>query len=149
MTLPSVLAGLLPCVVLAVPLAVPAAEDADPQEDLRAALAKPVSPGSVALLLPFAGAPEARERWAAALRDGRAETRAATGRVVSVAAVASLLPDVLTALKVEADEDAARELLRAAFALGGPSVDTALFAATVRLGVGRLSNDLIDLLGRR
>lgn len=116
--------------------------------ELQDALAKPLSPGSVAMLIEYGDAPEAQERLGAALRDPRSETRAAAARAVNVLGVGGSMPDLLGALEAEKDMDAAREELRAVAALGGPSTDPALFAAASRLR-GDLIGALTDVLARR
>jgi TonB family protein len=116
--------------------------------ELQHALALPLSPGSVAMLVDYAGAPEAQERLVAALHDTRAETRAAGARVVNVLGINGLVPELLRALEAERDSDAAREELRALAVLGGPRGDSALYAAASRLR-GELIGALTDVLARR
>jgi TonB family protein len=97
------------------------------------ALAGPLSPGSVALLVEHRTEPGVRERWAAALKDDRPEVRAAAARVIDVSGSTWLVPDLITALSHEADTAAAIEEIRAIGSLGGASMDAALVAAATRL----------------
>ena len=104
-----------------------------PAAEWQKALAGPLSPGSVALLVEHRNEPGVRERWAAALKDDRPEVRAAAARVIHVSGSAWLLPDLLTALSREADTAAAIEEIRAIGSLGDASTDAALVAAATRL----------------
>jgi TonB family protein len=114
---------------------------------LADALSKPLSPGSVAMLVDYGGAPETQERLVTALRDPRPETRAAAARVFNVLGVNASVPHLLEALEGEKDMDAAREELCAVAVLGGPRTDLELFAAASRSRglIGALS----DVLSRR
>ena len=55
-----------------------------PAAEWQKALAGPLSPGSVALLVEHRNEPGVRERWAAALKDDRPEVRTAAARVIYV-----------------------------------------------------------------
>jgi TonB family protein len=116
--------------------------------ELQHALAVPLSPGSVAMLVDYAGAPETQERLLAALHDRGAETRAAGARVVNVLGINGLVPELLRALEAEGNTDAAREELRALAVLGGPRGDSALYAAASRLR-GELIGALAEVFARR
>src|SRR3989442_9971874 len=124
----------------ALPARVPAAE-------WQKALAAPLSPGSVALLVEHRNEPGVRERWAAALKDDRPEVRAAAARVIHVSGSAWLLPDLVTALSHEADTAAAVEEIRAIGSLGDPITDAALVAAATRLKTPTV-DVVADTLGR-
>ena len=100
----------------------------------RPVLARPLSPGSVALLVEHPNEPGVHERWAAALKDARPEVRASAARVIHASGSIGLLPDLLATLATEADVTAAIEELRALGSLGNPSIDGALIAAGRRLG---------------
>jgi TonB family protein len=104
-----------------------------PAAEWQKALAGPLSPGSVALLVEHRNEPGVRERWAAALKDDRPEVRAAAARVIHVSGSAWLLPDLVAALSHEADTAAADEEIRAIGSLGDASIDAALVAAATRL----------------
>jgi TonB family protein len=112
-------------VVLALSVAGTAVDAADGTDLLK----KPISPGSVALLVTRASESGVVERWREAVRDTRPEVRAAAARVANVAGVASLAPSLLDALRAEADPSAAVEEMRAIAALGGSAADGALIEA--------------------
>jgi len=97
------------------------------------ALTRALSPGSVALLVEHRNEPGVRERWAAALKDDRAEVRAAAARVIHVSGSTWLLPDLVSALSHEASDAAAIEEIRAIGSLGDAGSDAALVAAATRL----------------
>jgi TonB family protein len=81
-------------------------------------LAKPLSPGSVALLVQHSTEPRVLGRWAQALKDPRPEVRAAAARAINVTSARNLLSDVGVALAAEPDEAAAIEEIRALATLG-------------------------------
>lgn len=95
-------------------------------------LDKPLSPGAVALLVEHPSEPAVRARWSEALKDPRAEVRAAAARAINVAAAAPLLPDLAAALGTETDVSAAAEEAGALAALGGPDREEVLKAAARR-----------------
>ena len=80
--------------------------------DLERALALPPSPGAVGLLIEHAREPRASERIRISLSHPRPEIRAAAARVALVSNLTAVLPDGVNALAEEADEGAARELIR-------------------------------------
>ena len=100
--------------------------------DWQQFLTKPLSPGSVALLVERASEPHVRARWAEALKDSRPAVRAAAARAVNVTATVSLLPEVAAALAVETDGSAAAEEAEALAALEGRARDEDLLAAVRR-----------------
>ena len=116
--------------------------------ELQAALAKPLSPGSVAMLVEYRDEAAARGRWAEALRDPHADIRAAAARVVNVAGAASLVPDLARALASEQDRGASVEEFRALAALGDTQSDETLLGAAKRIR-GPLIRLLAESLGRR
>ncbi len=122
---------------LAVVVVAPAVE-AQPI-DLERALALPISPGAVALLVEGAHEPRARQRLVEALADERAEVRAAAARVVDASGTAQLVPDVTASLAKESDPDAAIEMLRAIANLGDVTGDSVLIEASRRLGLGNVA----------
>jgi TonB family protein len=135
------------------PLTAPAEERAKGDvktstEELQQALAKPLSPGSVAMLVDYGATSETQKRLVGALQDTRPETRAAGARVVNVLGANALVPELLRALEAEKDRDAAGEELRGLAVLGGPRWDSALFAAASRLR-GELIGGLADVFARR
>ena len=82
-------------------------------DDWNKALEGPMSPGSVAVLVEHAEAPEAQARWREALKDSGSPVRAAVGRAIYAAGATALAPDVVGALAKETDAVAAEELMRA------------------------------------
>ena len=132
------MASLLPVVA--------AAGDSSGAASWQALLERPVSPGSVALLVEHATEPAVLARWAEALRDGRPEVRAAAARVANVTASTSLLPELLKALATETDGEAAGEELAAVAALGGPARDADLLAVARK--EPRFAADVAAALGR-
>ena len=104
-----------------------------PAAEWQKALAGPLSPGSVALLVEHRNEPGVRERWAAALKDDRPEVRSAAARVIHVSGSTWLLPDLVAALSHEADTAAANEEIGAIGSLGDAGMDAALVAAATRL----------------
>jgi len=75
--------------------------------DLEEALKKPLSPGSVGLLVEHARGEKAMERLVAALEDPRPEVRAAAARVAFAGGATPLHPNLETALQKETDLAAA------------------------------------------
>ena len=118
-----------------------------PAFEWQKALAGPLSPGSVALLVEHRNEPGVRERLAAALNDDRPEVRAAAARVIHVSGSTWLLPDLITALSHEADTAAAIEEIRAIGSLGDASMDAALVAAATRLKTA-IVDVVAETLGR-
>jgi hypothetical protein len=75
--------------------------------DLEWALALPLSPGAVALLVENPSDPRALERLSEALAHSEPEVRASAARVAYVSNVTSLLPDAEAALTRETEPVAA------------------------------------------
>lgn len=115
-----------------------AAPAAPARADLDALLARPVSPGVIALLVPFVRAePRAAGRVIAALADADPAVRAAAARVVYVAGIAGAFAAVRSALAVETDRSAAVEALRASVLLGGPDGESDLLPLAQKHGLVR------------
>jgi TonB family protein len=89
------------------------------EPDWKTALAKPISPGAIALLVPGYREVPVGDRLRQALRDPRPQVRATAARVINVGAVSGLADDLWAALQSEADADAATEEIRAVVALLG------------------------------
>ena len=70
-------------------------------DELEKLLKRPLSAGSVALLIPHAAAPAAAERIAAALRSPDPTVRGAAARVANVAGATGLVAGVAEALRTE------------------------------------------------
>lgn len=82
-------------------------------DELTELLSRPLSPGSLALLLSFPGKPGIFERWQSGLRSPDAKTRGAAARVLDVAMLREAAPALIEALAVETDAAAAIEEMRA------------------------------------
>jgi TonB family protein len=113
---------------LLAPLILALAADAyvPPRVDLDTLLARPVSAGEIALLVPHLSDPRATERVTAAISHPDPAVRAAAARVASVVGMPAALPLVRTALDTETDRSAATEELSASVFLGRPEDDLAL-----------------------
>src|SRR5687767_4285011 len=105
------LAGLLlstaPTKLLAAP------QQAPPGDPVAAAVARPISPGSVALLLPHSARPEVVHRLIQAIQDPRPEVRAVAARVAFTTRHASLAPALAAAWDKESNDAAGAEIARA------------------------------------
>jgi TonB family protein len=120
---------------------------ADSPSELARLLARPLSPGSIALLAENTTRPGVLERLEAALRDPSPQVRAVAARVAHVGFVKGLAGALRQVLSTETDAEAAREQIRALAALGPPAEDSHLMSAAVRFG-GRLDSDLLEALAR-
>lgn len=87
---------------------------ASARADLDALLARPVSPGTIALLVSHLPETRAAERVIASLIHQNPAVRAAAARVVYVSGLSGAAAAVRTALEAETDRSAAVEQLRAA-----------------------------------
>lgn len=117
-------------------------------DDLDALLARPLSPGSLALLIPHVKDPRVEPRWRAGLADESPEVRAAAARLLLVNGVSSAARDLAKALATETDHAAAREAARALLVLGQGAVDEAVAAAAVRLQAPEIVLALAEARGR-
>lgn len=113
--------------------------------NLKQVLAKPISPGAIALLVEHPEEAAVRERWAKALADPLPEVRAAAARVIDTADVPDLVPQLREALTAEKDPGAAREEIRALVSLGDRADDGRVMEAARRLG---LEGVWLEALGR-
>jgi TonB family protein len=95
-------------------------------------LARPLSPGTVALLVEHASDNRVVARWSEALTDPRPAVRAAAARAADVAGRGSLVPELSAALAAETDPAAAAEQAEALAAIGGAARDDELLAAARR-----------------
>ena len=107
-----------------------------PPRDLNALLARPLSPGVIALLIDSGVDHRGLEVVSNALRDARPEVRAMAARFAGIRKAASLETGVREAVRGETDLYAAREQVRALGILGAGSSDPALMDAAHRLGRG-------------
>ena len=119
-------------VVLVLLLAtIPAAWSAD---DVGALLAKPVSPGTLAVLIDHAADPRVPEHWRTALSHTDPRVRAVAARLLLVNDSITMAADLQRALATETDIEAAIEEAAALLALAGPEAAEVVRAATGRLG---------------
>ncbi len=123
-----------------------AAGATDQPADWYKVLVRPLSPGSVALLIEHSTDPVVQEHWSRALREPRPEVRAAAARVLNVTGSKALVPNLLAALTAETDPDTAGEEIAALAALGGPAIDVQLLDVAGR--GPRLALDVVAALGR-
>jgi TonB family protein len=96
-------------------------------------LTRPVTPGSVALLVLDARSAEVQQRLTEALRDARPAVRAIAARVAAVTTSAGHAATLIEVLARESDQAAAREEVRALLALD-PGAHAAVSEAVARLG---------------
>jgi TonB family protein len=99
---------------------------------LSGALARPLSPGAVALLGPLARNPAVVDRIGKAVQDSDASTRAAGARVASVRGLGPLAPLIAAALARETDADVAFEQMIALLVMASGH-DAAAYDAALRI----------------
>src|SRR4051812_43576769 len=124
--MPRLVAALLLALALPLPQALAQTKAKTPAEverDVQEALARPVSPGSVALLLPYASRPDVVQRLIQAIDDPRPEVRAVAARVAFTTRHAALAPALASAWEKETDDAAAVELARALALIQGAASD--------------------------
>lgn len=97
-------------------------------------LARPISPGTVALLVEHSNAPAVQARLGAALRHANSEIRAAAARVLFVTGARGMVAAMTVALAAETSEDAAVEQARFLAYFGSTEARAAVAAAWPRLG---------------
>jgi len=121
--MPRLVAALV--LVMAVPLPALAQTNgsADAERDVQAALARPLSPGSVALLLRYASRPDVVQRLIQATGDPRPDVRAVAARVAFTTRHALLGPALASAWEKETSDAVAVELARALALIQGASAD--------------------------
>jgi TonB family protein len=111
------------------------------------ALAGPLTPGDVAVLVLDRGSPDVSRRLAEAIRHARGDVRAVAARVVTVTAGREHAPALSEALARESDVSAASEQIRALLTLGGSGALAEAAAAADRLG-GPVAFALAEFLAR-
>ncbi len=116
-------------------------------DELAKLLARPVSPGSLAMLARQAGKPGVRERLEAGLRSTDAASRGAAARVLDVSMERAAAPATREALAQETDAGAATEEMQTLLALGGPDSDADVLKAAGRFSPG-LNAALVLLIAR-
>jgi TonB family protein len=112
------------------------ASPADTEREVREALARPMTPAAMVLLLPHASRPPVVERFALGLRDPNPDVRAVAARVAFTTRHQGLRPALIAALEIESQAVPAAEMMRALALIAGPAADDAVFAAIARLGGG-------------
>jgi len=103
------IAALVSCATAAA--AQPASTELPPE--VQTALARPLSPGAVALLIPYSATPAMARRWIEALEDPRPDVRAVAARVAFTTRLAAAVPALAAALDKETNSAAAAEIVRA------------------------------------
>jgi len=127
---------------MAIPATVLGADD-----EVGALLAKPVSPGALAMLVGHTKDPRVAQHWRTALTHNTSQVRAAAARLLYVTGTVSAVDDLRRALSAEADEDAAFEQAQALLDLGSADADSLVLEAARRLGAHRLAMVIADARG--
>lgn len=117
-------------------------------DEVATILARPLSPGVLALLIPHAKDSRVRDHWCGALAHSDPQTRAAAARLLHVAGAASAIPELQQALAKESDEGAALEAARALITLAGVDADPSVFDAARRLPPDRFALALAEARGQ-
>lgn len=129
-------------------LSLSAADVARADDSLEAVLARPISPGTLALLIPYSTSPQAAARWTEALKHPDAHVRATAARLLHVSVTKSALAPLKDALAAEPDPGAGREMALAAIRLGGPADDDAILKAAERLKLSDVPSQMARARGR-
>lgn len=103
-------------------------------EDLPALLARPISPGSIALLVEHASEPAAQKRLAEAVKHENPAVRAVAARAAFVTMSKGLAPALIGAVAKEEHAQTAAEQVRALMALLGAPGDQIVLRAVTRIG---------------
>lgn len=106
-----------------------------------------LSPGVVALFARQSGDARVLARLKEALSDRSAQVRTVASRVLAVANLQGLLPELKNALATETDADAAREQIRVLCTIGGTAADPEALTAVQRFN-GRLDGAYVRVVGR-
>ena len=110
------------------------AQSADPTSATNAILSRPVSPGSIALLVEHSAAPAVQDRLSSALRSADPDVRAAAARVIFVVGMGQLVPSVAAALEAENSPQAAMEESRVIAYFGTPAQTPLIERAVTQIG---------------
>lgn len=129
---------------MAIPATVFGADD-----EVAALIAKPVSPGALALLLRHSNDPRASQHWRAALAHENPQVRAAAARLLQASATVSAVADLRSALSIENDEGAAIEQAQALLALAGGAGDLAVLQVVRRLRPYRFALAIAEARGQQ
>jgi hypothetical protein len=103
-------------------------------EDLAAVLARPVSPGSIALLAGHAVQPAAQKRLIEAVKHEDPAVRAVAARVAFISMSKGAAPALISAVAKEEHAHTAAEQVRALMALLGEPGDAIILNAVKRIG---------------
>jgi TonB family protein len=109
-------------------------------DELTALLGKPVSPGTLTLLIPHAKDQRVPERWRRSLWNADARVRAVAARLLHVAGATFTARSLQQVLATESDPAAAYEMARAVLTFGGPAADADVSAAAGRFESGRFGH---------
>jgi len=104
-------------------------------DDVGAMLARPISPGALAMLIEHTNDARVPEHWRAALVHTDPRVRAVAARLLLINDTVSAAADLRRALSTETDVEAAIEQAQALLALGGPEAGLAVRDAAQRLGI--------------
>jgi hypothetical protein len=124
----------LAAVCLALAAAVLASPRPAAAEDLTAVLARPVSPGAIALLAEHAVQPAAQKRLIEAVKHEDAAVRAVAARVAFVTMSKGVAPALISAVAKEEHVHTGTEQVRALMGLLGAPGDAIVLGAVKRLG---------------
>jgi hypothetical protein len=116
-------------------------------EDLAAVLARPVSPGAIALLAEHAVQPAAQKRLIEAVKHEDPAVRAVAARVAFITMSKGAAPALISAVAKEEDVHTGAEQVRALIALLGAPGDAIVLGAVKRLG-GPAAIAMADSLAR-
>ena len=114
---------------------------------LAEAIARPLTPAAVVLLLPYTSQPKVVERLALALRDRNPQVRAVAARIAFTTRHQQLLPALTAALETESEAVPGAEMVRALALIGGAASDDVVFRATPRL-TASATGAWLDVVGR-
>ncbi len=103
-------------------------------EDLPAVLARPLSPGSVALLIQHITEPAVQKRLSEAVKHEDPAVRAVAARVAFVSMSKGAAPALVTALAKEEHAQTAAEQVRTLMAIHGAASDSIVRRAVERIG---------------
>lgn len=103
-------------------------------EDLAAVLARPLSPGAVALLLEHIAEPAVQKRLTEAVKHDDPAVRAVAARVAFVTQSKGTAPALVSALGKEEHAQTAAEQIRTLMAIHGAASDTIIRKAVERIG---------------
>jgi TonB family protein len=107
-------------------------------DGIDAVLARPVSPGTLALLQQYSKDPRTPARWTESLSHADPHVRATAARLLRVWKARGALPALTRALGAESDVASAIEIAAATVSLGASNEDRAALEAAKRLSASRI-----------